>query len=187
MIVYNLEEQKNNASDLEKFVNILDQADVSCRIGDFRDCYRLGRREENKTRPASIEAISFFLREEILKSAGKLKEKGIYVSFDYTKEEYLDRKLLRKYQQIARNQNKAVEIKNNILFVDGTAFTVEDLRRKETILQETEKEEENPEDPEGKVTSNGQKRKPEASIELLETRNVKKSTLRSGRKFSNTE
>lgn len=180
LMVYNLEEKENKTADLQEFLKLLNFAEVSCDFGDLRDFYRIGREENNKVRPVSIEVTNYFLKEEILKKAHKLRDRKVYITLDYPREEYLDRKLLRKHQQIARSQGKSAEIKNYTLYVGGNKFTLEDLRRRE----EVEKGEGSEEEGSGrKVTDNGQKRKPENSPDHCS----KRKTLRSGRKFSNTE
>lgn len=132
LMVYNLEEKEDKLNDLQNFVKVLnDHGKISCRFHDFTNFYRLGKVKNNKTRPISIELSNYLLREEILKNAKKLKDQQIFISVDYTQKEYQNRKLLRKYLQIARNDNKTAEIKNYFLFVDGRKFTLEDLRKKE--------------------------------------------------------
>ena len=187
LLVYNLEEQEDKTADLQGLIKILkEEAQVSCLSKDFRNFYRLGKTENSKVRPILIELVSYFLKEEILNNASKLKNRKVYISVDYTQKEYSNRKLLRKYLQIERNNNKTAEIKSYNLIVDGIRFTLDDLQKREAeeAIESGNTEKEKHQNRSNNITQN--KRKPEESPEKAEDYYLKK-TLRSGKMRSTTE
>ena len=72
--------------------------------------------------------MSYKLKLEILSKTKELKGTNIFISIDYTVEEYQKRKVLLHHLKIAKGNNYLAIIKNNVLFVDGEAYTYEDLK-----------------------------------------------------------
>lgn len=132
VMIYGLEEtetaddlQTDITSCLKLFNNKLG---LSCVFGDLRNVYRVGKFISGKRRPISIETNSFFLRKDILKNAKKLKGTKIFISAEYTKSEYEERKILHNHLKEARQNNQVAQIKNKKLIVDGREYCLEELK-----------------------------------------------------------
>lgn len=138
LIFYGIEENDTELVDiqylLEKINNTLK---IDCRLGDLRDIFRFGKKGNQDCRPLLVEFVNCKLKVEILKNATKFKGTKIYVSQDYTTEEYDKQKFLRSQQKVARENGKDAYIKSNALIVNGQKYTYEELKQKSA--QENEK------------------------------------------------
>ncbi|CAH1979539.1 unnamed protein product [Acanthoscelides obtectus] len=90
-----------------------------------------------------IEKENSLLKSKILNLENKLKKYniviygikesvGLFVDNDYTPEEYAKRKLLHQHLKKAREASNSAFIKNNILYVNGEAFSWEKLQNDDT-------------------------------------------------------
>lgn len=115
---------------------------IKCEEKDFRDIYRIGRNKTKNTRPIVIETVTYKLKEEILKKAGThsetLKREKIYFTLDYIPEDYEKQKFLREQLKQARTKNYKAHIKNNTLYVNGEAYSYEQLRKSDHVLDALE-------------------------------------------------
>lgn len=143
LIFYGVEEQDNDIDEIQYFLDTINKhLQISFNFSDIRDIYRFGKKVEGKSRPISVEFVSYPLKIDILKNAKKLKGTGVFIANDYTTEEYEKQKVLRAHLIIARRNNQQATIKNNTLYVDGEAFTYEELKeRKDDLIEEEETEE----------------------------------------------
>ncbi|CAH1994307.1 unnamed protein product [Acanthoscelides obtectus] len=85
-----------------------------------RDCFRIGKKlsdSDNRARPLVVEFVNYNVKQKVLEKARKLP-----------KEEYAKRKLLHQHLKKARQASNSAFIKNNILYVNGKAFTWEKLQ-----------------------------------------------------------
>ncbi|CAH0562979.1 unnamed protein product [Brassicogethes aeneus] len=170
------EERKPDEDIILSLVN--NKLDIKCVSEEFRDIYRVGKKVTEKSRPIAIELTHYKLKLNILKAANKLKGTNIFVSQDYTQEDYQKNKLLYKYKKRALAENSEAYIKNNNLFINGEIVTYEELLEKENLSEELEESEaEEVEVSAGNskiVNSKNSKRKENPSIEE-ETDNKRKS------------
>lgn len=126
---------KGDDSDIEaQIISILNEKlEVICTGDNIRDIYRIGKTENENIRPVVVEFVNYKLKRNILLNASKLKGSEIYVSNDYTTEEYEKRKLLNKHLKLARQKNLNAKIKKNALIVNGEEYMYEDLKDKEIL------------------------------------------------------
>lgn len=128
-IVYGLKEDLDGIKDIERIINLFNSTlDVHCAFRDFRDIFRLGNYTEGKNRPVLIEVVTYHLKREILNNSKKLQGSGIFIALDYSTEEYNNRKVLLSSQREARKVNLDAKIRNNNLIIEGTKYSVEDLK-----------------------------------------------------------
>ena len=129
LIVNGLEESESEVNDIQGFLDIINnKLQVDCRFADLRDIYRFGKKQAEKHRPLFVELISYKLKIEILNKAKELKGTRIFISHDYTPEDYEQQKVLRKNLAIAKANNCQAFIKKNTLFINGKPFTVDSLK-----------------------------------------------------------
>ncbi|CAH0555094.1 unnamed protein product [Brassicogethes aeneus] len=161
------EERKPDEDIILSLVN--NKLDIKCVSEEFRDIYRVGKKVTEKSRPIAIELTHYKLKLNILKAANKLKDTKIFVSQDYTQEDYQKNKLLYKYKKRALAENSEAYIKNNNLFINGEIVTYEQLLEKENLseeLEESEAEEVEVSAGNSKIVNNkNSKRKENPSIE----------------------
>ncbi|CAG9819979.1 unnamed protein product [Phaedon cochleariae] len=125
LVIYNLK----GDNPLENVAQLFqDKLNIPCHESELRDAFRLGH-SQNKDKPAPI--LVYFLRNklktEVLSNANRLRNTGIYISLDYTTEEYCKKKNLMENQQIAREQGKSAKIKRNSLIIEGVVHRVEQV------------------------------------------------------------
>lgn len=133
LLVHGIEE-KGTESDITTCLELFNQKlNIDCRFEDLRNLYRIGKLTSDKKRPISIETSSYFLRGDILKNTNKLKGSTIYITPEYSQEDYEDRKVLRTYLKEARQNKQEAIIKENKLIIEGTTYTLEELKQKVNI------------------------------------------------------
>lgn len=118
------------------------QLDISER--DISDIYRTGREQEDK--PIIIKFVSFLTKQKVLKNCNKLKGTSLNISEELSQNERIIRRVLVKHLKIEKAKNKKAHIYKETLFVEGEAFTYNDLIRKQEETSNTENlsEPENP-------------------------------------------
>ncbi|CAH1104554.1 unnamed protein product [Psylliodes chrysocephalus] len=126
LIIYNLA----GKNILETVIELFNQKlVVSCVENDIRDAYRLNSGDTpDKPKPIIIEFTNSRIKSKILSHAKNLKGTGIYISLDYTSEDYQKKKLLFHHQKLARQQGRTASIRGNSLIIDGTPYDVEELQ-----------------------------------------------------------
>ncbi|CAG9820100.1 unnamed protein product [Phaedon cochleariae] len=129
LIIYNLP-GTNPCSLVVKLFR--DNLNVNCQEEDFRDVYRFNSTNENKKPgPILVEFVSNILKTKILSEAKKLKNTGIYISLDYTPEDYQRKKVLLAYQKTVRSKGKTASIKGQSLVIEGITYTLDELTSNE--------------------------------------------------------
>lgn len=132
IVVYGLDEENTEVDDIKKFIDIVNnKLEINCRFDDLRDIYRFGAITQGKIRPLAVEVVRYKLKIEIQHKAKLLKGTNIYISQDYTSEEYRKQKILRQNLKKARENKHQAVIKKNILFIDGKGYTCEELIQKQ--------------------------------------------------------
>lgn len=132
LMIYGLEEEEKGdlLQDIGNCIELFTQKlGLDCRFTDLRNVYRVGKPIDGHIRPVSIETSSIFLKNDILKHAKKLKGTSIFITPEYTKEDYEERKILRKYLKEAREKKQTAQIRNKKLLVEGREFSVEELKQ----------------------------------------------------------
>ncbi|CAG9824039.1 unnamed protein product [Phaedon cochleariae] len=125
LIVYNLP-GTNPSSEVIKLFR--DKLNVNCREEDLSDTYRFNSKSANgKPEPILVEFISNNLKTKVLGEAKKLKNTGIYISLDYTPEDFQIKKALYSYQRTARDKGHTASIKGQTLVIAGVPYTLEAL------------------------------------------------------------
>lgn len=138
LIFYGLEEQHNEISDIQKLLHVVNEnLQIDCKYTDLRDIYRLGKPSENKTRPVAIEVFNYALKTDILKNTKKLKGSGIYISHDYIKEDYEERKILYSNFKEAKKNGFEAKIQKGALIMRNKTYSVEELKSNPITLTET--------------------------------------------------
>ncbi|CAH1163295.1 unnamed protein product [Phaedon cochleariae] len=135
---------------------------IECQERDFRDTYKISSTQENnKEPPILVEFVSNKLKTDILTNAKKLKGTGVYISVDYTSEDYKKKKFLISQQKLSRERGDTANIKGNTLVINGTTWTYEAL---------LEKSHNNDADKEATSMNSCRKRGPEDSPEAIVNR-----------------
>lgn len=141
LIIYGIKEEEKNLlnSVLQIFNELLG---LQCTRDHFRDIRRIGKPVVNKNRPIIIEVISFSLKSEILGKAKEnfksLRGKNVSISLDYIKTDYEKRKFMYGHLKEAKEKKQNVQLKNNILIVNGEEYTYEQLQSNTDQLDENE-------------------------------------------------
>ncbi|CAG9815039.1 unnamed protein product [Phaedon cochleariae] len=155
LVVYGVKEEQDEIGDINNFLNILDtHLDIKANFNDLRDFHRIGKAKENINRPVLVELLSYKLKTEIYAKVKKLKGTGIFVSEDYSPEDYAIQKKLRIYLKKARENGQQAFMRNNLLIIEGSSYTVEDLEEQNYL--------------EGKVNEEEDKE----VLEVVENRNI---------------
>ncbi|CAH1960852.1 unnamed protein product [Acanthoscelides obtectus] len=126
------EEDKGAAEEAKEFIE--QKLEIFIETTQIRDSYRIGRKVENqkKPRPLVIELLNYRTKQNILIKSKQLpRGSGVFVTNDYTKEEYEKRKVLHAHLKQARQANNSAYIKNNKLYVNGDAYSYETLQQDE--------------------------------------------------------
>lgn len=135
LIFYGLQEEEEELVGIQNILDLINQKlNIDCNFSDIRDIYRIGQKTADKNRPTVVEFINYKLRTEILANSKKLKGTGIFITNDYTPEDYEKHKILIAHLKTARSNNHHAVIKNNVLIINGDKYTCEDLENNEYIL-----------------------------------------------------
>ncbi|CAH2002164.1 unnamed protein product [Acanthoscelides obtectus] len=128
VIFYGVKEAGDTVTDLDSILKIFNEKlEVKCSLADFRDIHRIGRKQENKIRPVVAEVINYQLKKVSLENSKKLKDTGIYLSLDYTKQDYQQRKILYTNLKLAKSAGLEAKIHNHTLHIGEDIFTSDDL------------------------------------------------------------
>lgn len=135
LIFYGLQEEEEELVGIQNILDLINQKlNIDCNFSDIRDIYRIGQKTADKNRPTVVEFINYKLRTDILANSKKLKGTGIFITNDYTPEDYEKHKILIAHLKTARSNNHHAVIKNNVLIINGDKYTCEDLENNEYIL-----------------------------------------------------
>ncbi|KAG5861700.1 hypothetical protein JTB14_009128 [Gonioctena quinquepunctata] len=96
LIVYGTIEEEDEVRDIENFLDSINNTcEVECKFHDLHDWYRIGVSKQNteRPRPIAMELIYYKQRATILEKASELKGSGIFISEDFTREDYNSRKI----------------------------------------------------------------------------------------------
>ncbi|VEN39038.1 unnamed protein product [Callosobruchus maculatus] len=157
-------EAENTPELIIKLLN--DKLSTNLEIAEISNAYRLGQKQNNKTRPILISFVRYLVKQNILRSASKLKGSGIALANDLTTEERETQKQLYKYYKEAKQKHQHAKIKNNRLVVNGDIYTLEELERDELQLDNP-----NTEEAEYSRQTGGRKRSVEESNTLFDRGN----------------
>ncbi|KAJ8952535.1 hypothetical protein NQ314_007518 [Rhamnusium bicolor] len=126
-------EQEQDKENDENLINPVlkvfnENLNISCHENDIRDLHRIGRKiTEERPRPITIEVMNYKLKNEILNNARKLKSTGLYLTREYSSDEYQGRTFLFGQLKIAKEKYPESNIKNNTLIVNGEKYTRKQL------------------------------------------------------------
>ncbi|CAH1163426.1 unnamed protein product [Phaedon cochleariae] len=165
LIVYGIQEDEDEVHDIENFLNIINnRCGVECKFHDLRDWYRIGVSGQNtgRPRPIVVELIYYKQRASILEKASKLKGSGIYISKDYIRGDYNNRKILVTHLKTARNSDPDAKISRNKLIVHGTSFTAEQLEKQSDKIPQYLAQQQNEQNQE-QITLNSKRKEPPSS------------------------
>nr|CAH7723242.1 unnamed protein product [Callosobruchus chinensis] len=129
LVIYGLSDQKENTEGAVMSL-IRNKLKIEFKPEDLRDCCRIGKQSVKHSRPTIIKLVSYTTKQKILE-----KSTGIFISRDYTSEEYAKRKLLHKHLVSAREKGNSSYIKENSLYVNGDKYTDKDLMKEESSLE----------------------------------------------------
>ncbi|KAK9710717.1 hypothetical protein QE152_g25884 [Popillia japonica] len=117
---------RNNKSTDEYFESHLN---VDLSASDINDIYAIGKQT---TKPIIVKFISYLKKKEVLKNVRQLKGTKIVVAEDLIYEDRQRNRILRKHLLAARSKLLNAFIKANKLYVNGEAFTADQLIEKES-------------------------------------------------------
>ncbi|KAG5882229.1 hypothetical protein JTB14_037330 [Gonioctena quinquepunctata] len=97
---------------------------------DLNNTYSLGKKEGA---PIKVEFVSYLRKSAVLKNAKRLKGTHISIAHDLTLIQREENRILRKHMSLAKaNNHMNCYIKRNKLFVDGKAYSPQDLEGTES-------------------------------------------------------
>ncbi|KAJ8962756.1 hypothetical protein NQ318_001154 [Aromia moschata] len=150
------------------------EIDINLNISDFNNVYPLGKQENS---PLKIEFLSYLKKTTVLKNAKKLKGKKLSIANDLTQKQRIENKLLRKHLYLAKeDKNKNCYIKNNKLYVNGEAYSTEQLQIIENIDDDPVKSNSEPGTPSAQ-THNKEEKKKEEKGRILKPTNLLKTKV----------
>lgn len=91
---------------------------------EINNIYRLSK---NKS-IVKIEFISFLAKSKLIENRRNLKGSSVYINEDLCEEDRADFRLLRQQRDLARAKNYRAHIQARCLIVNGTKFTIEQLK-----------------------------------------------------------
>lgn len=142
IVIYGLDEEE--AETPNSVISLFEQLEVPLLDkNEIRDAYRIGKKNDGKARPTIVELQTFMLKIKLLNKAKEnqnLRKAGIYITNDYTQEEYSKRKFLYSHLKEARNKGLSAKIKNDNLIVSGDVYKYEDLIKDKSYLVEKSKQ-----------------------------------------------
>lgn len=98
---------------------------IKVLISELNQVYRFGRTKG--TRPILVKFVTLHKKLSVLKQGVLLKNTGISIANDLTKEDREEQKILRRHLKIARTENLDAKIIKNRLKIDDTFYTADQL------------------------------------------------------------
>lgn len=134
IVIYGIQTDKNNL--LKTTLSQLNEI-FECNLvdRDINNIYLFGHKKT-----IVVEFISFLQKKNILKQLYKLKGTGISISHDLRPEDQQKNKILVKHLKEAKAKNQKTYIKNFKLYVNGVAYSVEELENPGENVFETDPE-----------------------------------------------
>lgn len=129
IILYGLKEDENIDDEVLNIIqNVLK---VDCTRTDILNIQRIGKRVSEESRPVRVELFNHQLKHKIFANiktcVEELKQHKISLSYDYTKEELVKRKVIVQYLKEARKRKHKAIIRGDNLIVNGDEYSYEDL------------------------------------------------------------
>lgn len=143
IIIFGIEE-KGGEDLIEKVVSLINtKLNLNTSIADVSNGYRIGKKNENISRPIILELLRVKQKQLILNNTYKLKgDNTIAISSDMTKEEREEGKILRKHLRLAKAKNLNAKITGNKLIINGQFFTTQQLES-QNLVEEIKASEKN--------------------------------------------
>jgi len=113
---------QNTLSDLNRLLKI------NLLPNDINNIQVIGKTQKP---PVLLEFTSFLKKSEIFPNLKHLKNTGISIANDLCPEDREQQKYLREHQLEAREQNLEAKIKGSKLLINGTIYTIDDLKELE--------------------------------------------------------
>ena len=130
IVIFGLE-YINKQDSLANFVitnlNLLLEQNLT--VNCLNNTFLLGRPEGK--RPILVQFVSHLTKIQVLKACKKLKGTPVSISEDLTREEREIRKVLARHKKLAQDSGNAAYIRNNVLYINGDAYTQKDLEKSE--------------------------------------------------------
>ncbi|CAG9817756.1 unnamed protein product [Phaedon cochleariae] len=176
IVVYGLPKtKKDTLEDVEYLIETLDML-VSSDI-EVRDAFRIGKKVEGKIRPIVAQLTTYRMKADILIKSKRndiLQKKGVFISNDYPKKIYQQRKCLHSKLKAAKSQGHTAQItKHNSLQINRNIFSYQELvdeeeenQREISSAPETHKPSEAKRKDREKTPEEARKLKPKISAEI---------------------
>ena len=128
VILYNVNENEESIKNiLPKIQEIIVKAEVTIPDVCIVDVYRIGKKQDNKTRPVMIKLLAQRWKYSFFEKESKFKELGYSVSSDLSKEKRDVKKKLLKARYILKQEGKAAAIRNFKLYVENRCLTEKEI------------------------------------------------------------
>lgn len=127
IIIFGLETEKvKNVTEytISKLNSLLQ---LKLSLSQIDNIYSIGKSTEKK--PVVVRFISYLKKIEVLRECKKLKNSGVSISEDLTQKEREIRRILLKHKKVAQLQGQKAQIKKNLLYINGDAYTHVDLEK----------------------------------------------------------
>ena len=130
IIIYNIkEDEENNRALFNNMQEIMKEADVKISDICISDIQRLGRKNENNTRPVVVKLIAPRWKYEFFDKEEKLKSMGLKISSDIPKEKRKLKSLLLRARYLLRQEGKTPVLKNYKLFLNERQLTEREIQK----------------------------------------------------------
>lgn len=128
IIVFGLPEEENEVVLDVVHIFIKDNLLNNFEKVSIKNSYRIGKANNEKSRPIIVEFTNYFIKADILKSTGKLKGTNVFINHDLTVEEIGRNRELRSYKKAAGKFKIDCKISKGKLVIGNKTFTVEELK-----------------------------------------------------------
>lgn len=125
IIVFGTERRQQNLNNKEFIEHLNSLLGTTLNENDVNNIYPLGK---HKNAPVKLEFISYLKKNDVFKKIRNLKGKNLSITHDLTSKQREIHKILRKHLQIQRQNKENISfIKNEKLYVNDTAYDVDEL------------------------------------------------------------
>lgn len=131
LVIFGLPEKENENLNEEVHTLINNKLNVPFEVNDVDILHRIGKVQDNKTRPVLLKVSKYITKSNILKNVSSLKGSSIAIANDLTTGQQQDQKILYKHYKEAKQKNLNPKIRGNKLVVNGVYYTIEELDHKD--------------------------------------------------------
>ncbi|CAG9768965.1 unnamed protein product [Ceutorhynchus assimilis] len=129
IVLFGLPESSTLEEDLKSF--FLEKLSVKIENFDLDNFYRIGERSENKVRAVLVKFTREKTKQDVFKNVKKLRGTAYSIANDLSQKQSQEQNILYNHYKSAKSKQYSAKIVKNTFIVNGTTYTVEDLREDE--------------------------------------------------------